>query len=328
MGLNFDDVAGFTPQFVDVNGDGWEDLLITGDFCTSHLYLNDHGKRFVDVTARAGVGTDENGMGSVVADLNGDGKPDWLVTSISMRTKSGTCPTRSGSSGCSGNRLYLNAGGGKFTDATDAAGVRNGWWGWGAAIEDFGDDGRLEIAQADGYIGTEPPRDRFTTDPFRFWVPDSRPKPGSLPHFSEGAQLAGIENTAVGHAVIPFDYDGDGDLDLLVANYGGPPILYRNDRPANRHWLTVRLDDPLHPGNRAGLGARVRISPAGGRAVTGWISSAGSYESSKLPEVHTGFGTAAPTSTVDVWWPGATAPQSVSGVSPDQVLTVTRATAP
>ena len=42
-----------------------------------------------DIAAKAGVATDENGMGSVVRDLNGDGKPDWFVTSISMRTKSG-----------------------------------------------------------------------------------------------------------------------------------------------------------------------------------------------------------------------------------------------
>ena len=60
------EVLGFTGSFADVDADGWQDLLLTGDFCTSRLFRNVDGTRFEDVTAAAGVGTDENGMGSVV----------------------------------------------------------------------------------------------------------------------------------------------------------------------------------------------------------------------------------------------------------------------
>ena len=91
-GLELDRIIAFTGVFSDVDGDGWEDLLVTGDACTSRLYRNDGGKRFVDVTDESGTGTDENGMGSVVADVDQDGNLDWFVTSIGYPTDDGTCP--------------------------------------------------------------------------------------------------------------------------------------------------------------------------------------------------------------------------------------------
>ena len=120
----------FTPQLVDLDDDGWLDLAVAGDSCSSRLYRNDGGTGFVDVTRRAGVGTDENGMGSVVRDLDGDGRPDWLVTSIAYPTADGTCPPVGLFAGCSGNRVYLNRGRMRFEEATDELGLRDTGWGW------------------------------------------------------------------------------------------------------------------------------------------------------------------------------------------------------
>lgn len=302
MGLQLDRIAAFTGDFVDVDGDGWEDLLIAGDFCTSALYRNDAGRGFVDVTATSKIDTAENAMGSVVRDVDGDGRPDWFQTSISQRTKSGRCALRAANSGCSGNRMYLNDAKGGFSDATDAFGVREGGWGWGAAIEDFGNDGRLEIAQTNGYVQTGIGYAGFKNDRTRFWVPT-----GDKTHHEDGAAMAGITDTGVGHGLVAFDYDGDGDLDLLIANFGAPPVLYRNDTK----------------GNRQGIGARVVVS-ANDNAATGWISTGGSYESQKPAEFHVGFGAKSGPVKVEVWWPGAKEPQVIDTSRVDQILTVTR----
>jgi len=319
VGLPLDRIAAFTGEFADVDGDGWDDLLIAGDFCTSALFLNDGGRTFTDATEAAGVATDENGMGSVVRDVDGDGAPDWFVTSIDGRTESGRCPTRSGNTGCSGNRLYLNRGDGTFDDATDRYGVRNGWWGWGAAIEDFGNDGRLAVAQTNGYVGDDPPRDRFVTDPMRFWIPGASK---DLP-LVDAAGPAGLDADGVGHALVAFDMDRDGDLDLFVANFGAAPVLYRNDTPTDRHWVTVSLDDPTRPGNRQGVGARVRVS-SGDAEVTGWISTGGSYESQRPAELHVGLGDDDGPVDIEVWWPGTDTPQVVTASPVDRIVTVTR----
>ena len=327
LGLHLDQIAAFTGDFVDVDGDGWSDLVITGDFCTSRIFHNDHGNRFVDVTGTIRAGTDENGMGSVVRDVNGDGRPDWFASSISLRTTSGRCVIRASNSGCSGNRLYVSKPDGTFADATDEYGVREGGWGWGATIEDFGNDGRLEFAQTNGYLQTGLAYQVFDGDPTRFWVPT-----GDGTHHEDGAALAGIVDRSVGHALVAFDFNGDGALDLLVANFGAPPILYRNDSPPGRHWITVRLDDPAHPGNRQGLGSKVVVTtglPTNGaghapRSNTGWISTGGSYESQKPPVFHVGLGADAAPVHVEVWWPGAAEPQVTESVAPDQLVTITR----
>src|SRR5262249_1139644 len=88
-GLTFRARLPFTPDFADFDGDGRVDLALTGDMCTSRLYRNVDGTHFEDVTAKAGVATDQNGMGSVVADLDGDGRPDWFVTGVGYPTADG-----------------------------------------------------------------------------------------------------------------------------------------------------------------------------------------------------------------------------------------------
>lgn len=325
LGLRLDGVAAFTGQFADVTGDAWDDLLVTGDGCTSRVFRNDGGEGFSDITEWAGVGTDENGMGSVVADVDGDSDPDWFVTSIGYPTVDGRCRWGGQYTGCSGNRLYLNVGDGRFEDATDEFGLRSGWWGWGAAIEDFSGSGRRDVVMTNGY---DPPNsddndesrrffDVFRADPVRYWAMTAEGARDIAPSI-------GLDDRRVGHGLVSFDYDGDGALDLLIASGSEGIRLYRNERLSGRHWLTVRLSDPSNPGNRSGDGARVVVRSRAGRSTTGWITTSGSYESQRLPEFHVGFGEDDSPASVDVWWPGARSPQIIQRPESDGVLIVAR----
>ena len=323
VGLPFAQVLGFTGTFADVDGDGWDDLLLTGDFCTSRIFRNVSGTHFEDVTATARVATDENGMGSVVSDIDGDGDPDWFVTSIGPVGDEEKAPIQLGGFGSSGNRLYLNDGTGTFTDATDRFGLRDGGWGWGAAIEDLTNDGRLSVVMTNGYsTGDEErsgdegrPSGTPADDPLRLWVPEKGTS-------TEVSSAAGLRDRGLGRALVAFDMDRDGDLDLLVANFGAAPRLYRNDTP-RRHWLTVQLDDPGTPGNRRGVGAKVVVHAGGGQQAR-WVIGGGSYESQVPTEVHVGLGDGRRVERVEVWWPGAQAPQVLEDVDADQVLVIRR----
>ena len=112
-------------------------------------------------------------MGSVVRDIDGNGTPDWFVTSIGPVDGDPAPPIQLGGFGSSGNRAYLNSGDGTFSDATDQLGLRNGGWGWGAAIEDFGNDGRLSVVMTNGYSIGEDESPPPSTTPC-FWVSDGR----------------------------------------------------------------------------------------------------------------------------------------------------------
>lgn len=328
-GLPLEGIVAFTGVFTDFDSDGWQDLAIAGDGCTSRLLRNTEGTGFDDLTFEAGVGTDENGMGAVTSDIDGDGLADLLVTSISYPLEDGEeCPV-TGFNGCSGNRLYVNNGDFTFRDATDEYGLREGDWGWGAAIEDFDGDGTPEVVQVNGMQTRESTSDgvefkyadRFVDDATRFWV------------YADGgyhdvATEIGIDDDAISHGLVTFDMDSDGDLDLLIARANETPLLYRNDGADDgaNSILAMDLVDPLTPGNLWGDGARVAVTPVdGGETFVDWVGTSGSYESQGLPTLHMGLGELdGPVERVEVYWPGEAEPQVITGVPTDELLTITR----
>ncbi|MEZ5311473.1 MAG: hypothetical protein R2735_12950 [Microthrixaceae bacterium] len=75
------------------------------------------------------------------------------------------------------------------------------------------------------------------------------------------ADQVGIRDNSIGHALIPFDLENDGDLDLLLASGNERPRVFRNDASPRHSWLSVRLSDDLSGGNRWGDGARGEYAP-------------------------------------------------------------------
>jgi hypothetical protein len=126
----------FTPTFSDINSDGLQDLLIAGDYSTSHVLLN-RGKLIFENTTTEDI-DDLAGMGSAVADFDNDGDMDWFVTAIWYDENYYRADL-------AGNRLYLNDGTGTFSNNTAKAGVRYGDWGWSACAADFNNDGWLDL---------------------------------------------------------------------------------------------------------------------------------------------------------------------------------------
>lgn len=317
-GIPFAEIMAFTARFVDVDGDRWDDLFITGDFCTSRVFRNVEGTRFDDITASFRP-TDENGMGSVITDVNADRVPDWFVTSIGP-VGDEPAPLQLGGFGNSGNRLYVSEPDGTWTDHTDEFGVRNGGWGWGAAHQDFGNDGHWSFVMTNGYsVGDD---DARPPDPLVMWRPH---QPGSDTErpLTDIAARVGLTDEKLGRALVPFDMDRDGDLDIVIANFGDSPVLYRNDSP-ERRWLTVQLDDPTSAGNRRGVGAVVTVIRVDGQPITRWLDGGGSYESQEPTEIHFGLGDGDDVERVEVLWPGSNDPQIVENPAVDDILVVTR----
>jgi hypothetical protein len=328
MGLDLSQVLGFTPEFVDLTGNGWDDLVITGDACTSQIYRNEDGKRFVNITRSSGADSAENGMGSVFADFSGDGRPDWFETSIDY---AGTCPTANTFTGCTGNRLYRNNGNGTFTDATDLYGVRSGGWGWGATAQDFNNSGRLSIAQVDGYDLSQTALTVSPANPYYAYyrllsqgTPYLWLNTGGTP-FPQVAAEVGLTTVGQEKAVVPVDVLRNGKVGLLITDTGGDPVLYENDTVNDNGWVTVELRDH-RTANRFGVGAQVRVvATPGGPAQQQELLDGGSYDSSNPLELHFGFGPGVSrVAEIEVSWPGQSRPQVLRNVKVDRYLTVTR----
>jgi hypothetical protein len=277
----------FTPVFADYDDDGDADVLLTGDFDTSRILRNRGDGTFENATQA--VQTDENAMGSAVGDYDNDGDLDWFVTSI------WDPDTAEGNWGITGNRLYRNTGGGVFEDATDEAGVRIGWWGWGACMADFNLDGHLDILHVNGFDISAARKD-FRYDPSVLYVASG------MGTFSEQAATRGFEDYQQGRGVVCFDYDRDGDVDVFVANSRGErPRLWRNEGGNARRHVNVRLAG-LSP-NTQGVHARVEVA-TGDLVQMRELRAGNNFESADPVEAHFGLAAVDVLDELRVTWSG------------------------
>ena len=272
----------FTPNFADLNGNGWPDLLIAADFETSEYFLNQNGERYERATTP--VISDENGMGAAVGDINNNGHPDWFVTSIYHEIPG--FPV-----GSSGNRLYVNDGEGNFSDQTEEAGVRDGEWGWGTCMADFNNNGHLDIFMVNGWSRANP---NFSPEPARMFVN------GGDGTFDEMAVELGVGDTGEGRGIVCMDYDRDGDIDIFIQNNQGTGRVYRNNAASLGNWLGVRLRG-AGP-NTAAVGAVVTVE-AGDLVQKRQMAIPNHYLSTSPPELHFGLGERESIDRVQVTWP-------------------------
>jgi hypothetical protein len=215
-----------------------------------------------------------------VADYDRDGDLDWFVTSILNASK-----------GKVGNRMYRNNGG-VLEDVTDSIGVADGRWGWACSMQDFNNDGWLDIYHVNGW--TTP---MWTTDSSRMFVSDGDAT------FTEMAAALGVADDEQGRGVCAFDYDRDGDIDLFLANNTAPSVLYRNDGGNDNGWLQVKLVG-LAPNTEA-IGARIYATI--GSVVQMWEMRCGNNFISQDPaEAHFGLAGASALDELRVEWTDGT----------------------
>lgn len=304
---------GFAPSFTDLDGDGWPDLLVAADFGRSRLFWNRGDGSFEDGTQGAGVGTEENGMGSTLGDYDGDGDLDWFVTSIFDADGS------EANWGESGNRLYRNEGARSFSDATDEAFVRDGDWGWGTAFFDADNDGDLDLTMTNGVdYGSEGGAEaQFRDDPMRFWSNDGA---GAM---SEQGASVGLDATGSGKGLLVFDYDRDGDLDVFVANNATGGQLFQNQGSSGNDWLRVDVlaAAPASPA----LGARVElVSQPGAEAQVRHIGSVSHFLGQSEATAHFGLGEGPgpPVHEVRVTWPATGDVEVLHDVARNRTVTL------
>jgi hypothetical protein len=183
------------------------------------LLRNDGRGRFTDVSAEVGLTSKGYGQGVTVADFDGDGDPDVYVTRYGVNT------------------LWRNDRG-RFTDATDEAGVGCPLWSLGAAFFDYDGDGDLDLFVAN-YFGFDPAQAPFEHDrqtgapeygpPANFeGLPDVLYRNDGHGRFTDVSDKAGVAGKGRGMGCLAADFDGDGLIDIFVANDAQANALWRN----------------------------------------------------------------------------------------------------
>jgi len=269
----------------DLDGDGLTDLFVANDTTADYFWRNLGALKFEEAGLLAGVagnaaGGFQAGMGTACGDLDGDGLPDLVVTNFYGESTT----------------FFRNLGQGLFTDQTTAIGLAAAsrfLLGFGVALADFNNDGRLDLITANGHVNDARPDIPFAMPP-QLLLGDGRglrdASAESGPPFRE---------PALGRGLAAGDLDHDGRIDVVLLCQDAPLRYLHNESPRG-NFIAFLLEGSKS--NRDALGARVSIS-AMGRRQTAWRVGGGSYQSASSPAVHFGLGGADRVEELEVAWP-------------------------
>jgi hypothetical protein len=290
-------------SFVDLTNDGYPDIHIANDFNNDVVYIN-NGDGTFDRNVLSNT-TNRNAMSSEIADINGDGYLDIFVSNIYD-----TNSTRFGGR-TEGNNLLINQGKGEFVDKAEEYGVQISGWGWAATVQDYDNDGYLDMYQS---------LSNLAKMGSAYWD-------GGEDGFNlVNSTATGFKQTfSVGAAAL--DYNLDGNLDIAVAyndidfvedesmgEYG----LYENvQETGNPLQIALQSDE-----NGSILGTEV-VAETGNRSQRRVMHSFADFRSQDARVLHFGLGNAETVDKLRIEYPDGLK-QVVRNVSTDQRLEISR----
>jgi hypothetical protein len=298
---------------VDVDGDGWLDLVVSNDTVQNFLFMNKGDGTFEESGMAAGLAFDNSGkatgaMGIDAAVYNNDSAFAVAVGNFSNEMSS----------------FYVaRAGVPLFTDEAIVSGVgpkSRQALSFGLFFFDYDLDGRMDLLQTNGHVEDEinvvQPSQHYEQPTQLFW----NCGPGCARNYVH----VPVEETGdlglpiVGRGATYGDIDQDGDLDVVVTQVNRAALVLRNDQALGHHWLRVKVEGTGL--NRDALGARVEVT-AGDLSQTRWVMPSRSYLAQVELPLTFGLGEAPRVDRVQVTWPDGKT-QGLTHVAADQMLVV------
>jgi enediyne biosynthesis protein E4 len=297
---------------IDVDDDGWPDLFVARDASPNLLVINQRDGTFKDVALDAEValsadGMARAGMGVDAGDVDGDGRPDFIITDFNDEQ----------------HALFLNTGEFPYREWTRESGLgaltRN-FVGWGVHFIDYDNDGNLDLILVNGHINSVIEKTR--TDVFY------REPPLLLANNGRGiflniGDLAGpvFRNRYLARGLAVGDCDNDGGVDVVFTRLNDTPLLLHNNMGHLKPWIGIELEGT--ESNRDAIGAKLTLT-CGTRKLVRWITGGASYLSSHDHRVVFGLGTtskglndAGGSVQVEIRWPNGNT-QTVTGLKVNQ----------
>lgn len=282
---------------VDVNRDGWMDIVVANDTVQNFLFMNRDGKSFQESGIPMGVAFDRagNSTGAMGLDCGYLRNDDSLAIAI-------------GNFANEPSSLYISRGPDQpFFDAAMASGLgpqSRLSLTFGMFFADLDLDGRQDIVCSNGHLEEEINKVQSTQEyaqaPQYFWNAGSAGSSELVALKASEVGEAALKKM-VGRAAAYGDLDGDGDVDIILVGNGGPARILRNDQQLNHNWLRLKLEGSGRS-NRDAAGALVTVK-AGGVTHRRCVTASRSYLSQCELAITFGLGKTSKVDEVIINWP-------------------------
>jgi enediyne biosynthesis protein E4 len=313
----------------DYDQDGWPDIYVANDFALpDRLYRNNRDGTFTNVIHQVVPRIPYSAMGADLGDVNNDGWMDLLVGDMAATTHEKDQRAMVGSRELARedsdsvvhapqvlhSTLYLNTGTGRMLEAATLAGIQATDWTWSVRFADLDNDGWLDLHVTNGMnreyhntdlreriVSTEHAGERLRmmkASPMLAEANLAYRNLGDL-RFEDVSAAWGLNQTGVSFGAAFADFDGDGDLDLVFANYEDGVTVLRNDSPGGGRVIIALRGTSS---NRFGVGATVRAETEHGTQMRQLVLARG-YLSSSEPVLHFGLGELTSIQRLVVDWP-------------------------
>ena len=282
---------------VDLDNDGFIDLVVANDTVQNFVFHNQRNGTFKEIGALSGIAFDTYGNTRGAMGIDAARYRDDAALGIAI----GNFANEMTALYVSQNNPLI------FTDEAIPEGIGPAsrlLLKFGIFFFDYDLDSRLDVLSANGHLEEEISKiqasQQYAQPAQLFW--NSGAQSGStfapVPQEKAGADLF---KRIVGRGSAYADIDGDGDLDVILTQTGGVPLLLRNDQQLAHNWLRLKLVGKK--ANRDAIGAWVNVR-AGGRTLSRQIMPTRSYLSASELPVTIGLGKLDNVDSVEIVWPG------------------------
>ncbi|WP_404308527.1 CRTAC1 family protein [Neorhodopirellula lusitana] len=302
---------------VDVNADGWMDLVVANDTVRNFLFQNNKDGTFTEVGRLSGIAFDRS---------TGNARGAMGIDTASFRDD-GTLAIGIGNFANEPSALYMaRPDRVQFIDAAMYTGLgpptRKGLT-FGLFFFDVDLDSRLDVLGANGHleehIAKTQASQQYKQPPQLFWNAgrDAQNELVLVPQSSVGDDFY---SPIVGRGAAYADFDEDGDLDVVISTSHGKPVVFRNDQATGHHFLRVRLVGTQC--NRDAIGAIATLT-SDERSIARMVMPTRSYLSQCESTLTFGLGERANVDTLQVRWPdGSEEEFAIDAI--DRVITLTQ----